>query len=135
MSGYCVARLSEVKTPVSKSRIAWPSTSVPTAILLPSYDHWPASELLTSRLKSVPSGSTVKVCSSPVVKLSARLIRIFPSVPRGLADAGLALIAAMAAIATRPINKVISRRISPLPVVREPMPPPAGTPGLRYPRR
>src|SRR6266567_1422859 len=84
-SGYWVSRLSEVKTPLSKSR-----TPSNIAILVPSHDHWPASELLASRLKSVPSGSTVKVCSSPVAKLSARLIRILPLVPRGLADAELA---------------------------------------------
>ena len=82
----------------------------------------------------MPSGSTVKVCSSPVAKLSARLIRIFPLVPRGLADAEVALTAMRATIAATASKKVVSRRISPLPVVKEPMPLPAATPGPRYSR-
>jgi hypothetical protein len=62
----------------------------------------------------VPSESTVKVCSVPVAKLSARLIRIFPFVPRGLADAEVALTAVRATIVATAIKKVVSRRISPL---------------------
>src|SRR4029450_8817437 len=114
---------SEVKTPLSKSR-----TPSNIAILVPSHDHWPASELLASRPKSVPSGSTVKVCSSAVAELSARLIRILPLVPRGLADAGAALMAATATMASTPHKKVVDRRNLPPLVVRGP-PPPATSPG------
>jgi hypothetical protein len=41
------------------------------------------------------------------------LVTIFPLLPRGLAAAGVAVIAASAAIATTPINNAISRRIFP----------------------
>jgi hypothetical protein len=76
----------------------------------------------------VPSGSTVKVCSSPVAELSARLMRILPLVPPGLADAGAVLTAATATTANTPHKNVVSRRISPPLVVRG-APPPATSPG------